>query len=43
MDTEFLSDEEIFALMQEDHPWLAVAGDSLDDEIIYSLDEIRFA
>ena len=27
----------------EDHPWLEITGDGIDEEIRYSLDEIRIA
>lgn len=29
-------------LFGDDHPWLEVPGSSIDEEIRYSLDEIRF-
>lgn len=36
-------DEETVVYNQEDHPWLEMPDDSLDEVVRYSLDEIRLA
>ena len=43
MDTEQEQIVEQSEYISQDHPWLEIQDINIDEEILYSLDEIRFA
>ena len=43
METKQASEEPQVQTIQTEHPWLELPESSLDEDIRYSLDELRFA